>query len=119
MAQRFNGIEPGGQPGRKCAKENSHEARHRDCNEGCQKGHGNVHVGKKAQRKWYGEPYQRADDSAHQRNHHRFREELHLDLDARGANRLTNPNLADARRDRSQHDVHDADTSDDQCDYGE
>src|SRR5690349_19223408 len=116
ISQRFHRIEPRGLAGR---VDTEQQSRHRRQSEGQNDGaEGDV--------RWHGrgigehqrhEPAdEHADDAAQQRQSGRFHEELPQDLPTRGAERLADPDLPGALRDRDHHDGDHPDTADQQAD---
>src|SRR5581483_9687718 len=74
--------------------------------------------GEEAQREGKRQSEDDADKASGEGDEEGFREELELDLAVGGANGFADADLANARGDRCQHDVHDADAANDQGNGG-
>src|ERR1700674_58556 len=89
----------------------SDNRRHDDGDDRRQAGNRHAEVGQKTDRVGDGEADHDAGDASEEGDQNSFRQKLEADFAVGRADGFANPNLADARSHRRQHDVHDADAT--------
>src|SRR5258708_731106 len=104
VPQALHRIKLRGAGGRDGPKDDPDNGRHHDADNRRQPGNRKVVVGEEAYREWNGEAGNNARDASAERDQNGLRQKLEADGAVGGADGFANPNLADARRHRRQHD---------------
>src|SRR5688572_4285676 len=114
VPQGKNGVEARCPPSRPDAKDNAYHRGEQEGKAYRQHRDVGVPVHRFAQHRGRAHAQDHADQAAQQAEHDRLDQELEQNVDARGAERLPHADLAGSLGDRHQHDVHDADSPDEE-----
>src|SRR6266849_7295923 len=116
VAQAFDGIELGGADGGDGSEQDADQRGDNDGDDGGEAGNGDAILGEVADGEGDGESDDDAEDAADEGDEDGLGEKLEADLAVGGAHRFADANLANAGADGGEHDVHDADATDQQHD---
>src|SRR6266566_3908163 len=118
ISQRLDRLQAGGLLRRQVPEEKSRGTRHHERDHHAETRNRNPQISRQKQLRAhrYGDPDQNPDNRPSSADNERFDQELIHDLPPRRPNGLANPDLPRPFRHRHQHDVHDPDSADHQCD---
>src|SRR6266566_748574 len=118
ISQRLDRLQAGGLLRGQVPEEKSRGTRHHERDHHAETRNRNPQISRQKQLRAhrYGDPDQNPDNRPSSADNERFDQELIHDLPPRRPNGLANPDLPRPFRHRHQHDVHDPDSADHQCD---